>query len=376
MAYGSFADLLRRAKTQAQLRGTNLSSSDVNSMGQGYFSDALDASNTDRAYNLAEASQTLAEQQAATQKDQFAQSLAQSRAEAEAQEEAAKKALTQNYVSSGLQGAGMTAMLLKGTDTGNAIVSGVKNLFGGSEPILSGGGADMITPANEALTGAREIGQGAGQLVAPTVGETGTFTGAGAQGIDAATTLGAEEAGGASLGGVMSGIGTGVGIAGLASAGRIGLGSILSNQGAETAKWQGKLMKEEPTLEGLSNRVTTDLVFGPDHSQDVDNALMVLDPVGTILKSVGCIIVTTATHPDSEEVNITRAYRDKFLDKETLRGYYIIAEKVVPLMQKYRWFKKLVKKVLVDNLIEYGRYALEKAEIESCCYNKAIPVAM
>jgi len=72
----------------------------------------------------------------------------------------------------------------------------------------------------------------------------------------------------------------------------------------------------------------------------------------------GCIIVSAATDPASEEVQIARAYRDRFLSRQTLRGYYIIAEKIVPLMIKHEWFKKIVKKCLVDKLVEYGREKL------------------
>lgn len=83
----------------------------------------------------------------------------------------------------------------------------------------------------------------------------------------------------------------------------------------------------------------------------------VLDPIGI---TKGCIIVTACTSPDSEEVNISREYRDKFLTPEQLRGYYMIAEKMVPWIQRFPPVKWLVKRLLVDNLIAYGRYALDK----------------
>jgi len=72
----------------------------------------------------------------------------------------------------------------------------------------------------------------------------------------------------------------------------------------------------------------------------------------------GCIIITAATSPDSYEVQVAREYRDWFLSPSTLRGYYIIAERVVPLMSKYRSVKKLIKRHLVDNLITYARWQL------------------
>ena len=73
-----------------------------------------------------------------------------------------------------------------------------------------------------------------------------------------------------------------------------------------------------------------------------------------------CIIVTACTSQDSEEVNISREYRDKFLTPEQLRGYYMIAEKAVPWIQHSPLVKRLVKRLLVDHLIAYGRYALDK----------------
>lgn len=78
-----------------------------------------------------------------------------------------------------------------------------------------------------------------------------------------------------------------------------------------------------------------------------------------------CIIVTACTSPDSEEVNISRRYRDNFLTIAELRGYYMIAEKVVPIIQKYPIVKRIVKNGLVDNLIQYGRYALGVGEYPS-----------
>lgn len=71
-----------------------------------------------------------------------------------------------------------------------------------------------------------------------------------------------------------------------------------------------------------------------------------------------CVIVTACTHPDSFEVNITRKFRDYYLDDRTLRGYYRLAEKLVPLMKRKEWFKRWIKKIIVDRLIDYGQQAL------------------
>ena len=88
----------------------------------------------------------------------------------------------------------------------------------------------------------------------------------------------------------------------------------------------------------------------------------VVGAAGGLVKSIfddkgGCIIVTACTDRNSPEVELTREYRDRFLTPEQLRGYYMIAETILPFVNKH---KRLVKLILVDNLIEYGRYALDK----------------
>jgi hypothetical protein len=97
---------------------------------------------------------------------------------------------------------------------------------------------------------------------------------------------------------------------------------------------------------------------------------MVGGPVGAVIGGIvggvsqlfggdgGCIIVSCCHGRDSEEVNITREYRDKFMDKESIRGYYRLADVVVPQMEADPMFKKWVKREIVDNLIEYGKREL------------------
>lgn len=87
-----------------------------------------------------------------------------------------------------------------------------------------------------------------------------------------------------------------------------------------------------------------------------------------------CIIVTACTHRDSYEVGITREYRDRFLDAETLRGYYMLAEKVVPVMKKHGWTKRIIKRFLVDPLISYGEHALDYTDIRPSAYAVMVKV--
>lgn len=75
---------------------------------------------------------------------------------------------------------------------------------------------------------------------------------------------------------------------------------------------------------------------------------------------LGCIIITACTNSDSEEVNIVRRYRDKIMLPETLRGYYMIAEKVVPLIHKSDKLKRFLKKHLVDSLATTCEWKLKE----------------
>lgn len=78
---------------------------------------------------------------------------------------------------------------------------------------------------------------------------------------------------------------------------------------------------------------------------------------GAIGKIVGggCIIISACTDPDSYEVNIAREYRDNYMSLEELIGYYTLARLVVPIMPK-----KIVKRYLVDRLVDYGEVILER----------------
>lgn len=89
----------------------------------------------------------------------------------------------------------------------------------------------------------------------------------------------------------------------------------------------------------------------------VESAIDYINPFGG-----GCIIVTAATDRDSPEVNTARTYRDRYMDPLELRGYYMIAEKVAPLMNRWPWFKRLIKRQLVDKIIDYCQYATGRRE--------------
>ena len=75
-----------------------------------------------------------------------------------------------------------------------------------------------------------------------------------------------------------------------------------------------------------------------------------------------CIIVTACCGRDSLGVMIAREYRDRFADRKTLRGYYMIAEVIVPVMVKSKKIRAWVKNHIVDRLCVYGLHRLNEAD--------------
>lgn len=86
----------------------------------------------------------------------------------------------------------------------------------------------------------------------------------------------------------------------------------------------------------------------------------------------GCIIITACTDSHSPEVETAREYRDKFLDAESLRGYYKLAERIVPKIESNGKIKKFIKNHLVDSLVEYGSYKLGKTDTKPCMKSRII----
>lgn len=73
----------------------------------------------------------------------------------------------------------------------------------------------------------------------------------------------------------------------------------------------------------------------------------------------GCIIVSACTSRYSYETDITRQVRDQYLGPITLSGYYALGGVVVPWIKKSPFIKRMIKRFLVDRLIDYGECLLE-----------------
>lgn len=71
-----------------------------------------------------------------------------------------------------------------------------------------------------------------------------------------------------------------------------------------------------------------------------------------------CIIISACTSKDSHEVEIAREFRNKYMSPYHLGGYYALAHRIAPIIDKSHFLKLIFKKFLVDRLVDYGEWIL------------------
>ena len=69
-----------------------------------------------------------------------------------------------------------------------------------------------------------------------------------------------------------------------------------------------------------------------------------------------CFIMLEARYGDGTMDSVVRRYRDEKMTDRNRRGYYRLAEVLVPLMRESRVFKFLITKTFADPLVCYGKY--------------------
>jgi hypothetical protein len=222
-----------------------------------------------------------------------------------------------------------------------AIVSGISSL--GGMAVLGGYVLKGTALGSKIGLGAATTGAGAG--AATTGGAVSALPEAGASGLG----TGGATAGGAAAGGITVG----------AAAGTAGVGYIAGKIGANIPIGKGKTTEEvKSTASGAAAGAAMGTYVFPGVGTIVGG---IIGGASGFLSSA-CIIITAATSPDSYEVNIARAYRDSFMDYETLRGYYAFSPYVVAMM-KNPFIKKFIKKHLVDHFVKYGEYVLGISDV-------------
>jgi len=69
-----------------------------------------------------------------------------------------------------------------------------------------------------------------------------------------------------------------------------------------------------------------------------------------------CFIMLEARYGNGTMDKVVRRYRDEYMTQRNRRGYYKLAEVLVPLMRKSKAFKWVVTKTFADPLVAYGKY--------------------
>jgi len=69
-----------------------------------------------------------------------------------------------------------------------------------------------------------------------------------------------------------------------------------------------------------------------------------------------CFIMLEARYGNGTMDEVVRRYRDEYMTDRNRRGYYKLAEVLVPLMRKSKVFKWVVTKTFADPLVSYGKY--------------------
>ena len=79
-----------------------------------------------------------------------------------------------------------------------------------------------------------------------------------------------------------------------------------------------------------------------------------------------CIIVTACHGADSDEVKVAKKFRDANCSRNELRGYYVYADRLVPLMEAHDDVREFIKTTLVDHLLAYARWYMGEVKEKPC----------
>lgn len=76
-----------------------------------------------------------------------------------------------------------------------------------------------------------------------------------------------------------------------------------------------------------------------------------------------CFIFLEARYGNGVMDKVVRRYRDENMTDENRRGYYKLAEVLVPLMRKYSLVKFLVRVLMTDPMVSYGKWYYGEGKI-------------
>lgn len=73
------------------------------------------------------------------------------------------------------------------------------------------------------------------------------------------------------------------------------------------------------------------------------------------MSSPGCCFIFIEAY-DGKLLDVVRKFRNERITERNRRGYYRLADKIIPLMQKSKFFKGMVKFCMTDPMVSYGKY--------------------
>lgn len=325
------------------------------------------------------------------------------------QDEENRKASSKSAMVGTIGNLGTTALLANYLKTGNVIPEFIKNagstavnkvsgLFGKTSPALTTGVSvsPAITSSVAPIESFGITGSTAPASLTGTAGQAGTgmtFTGATPQvavnpalidstatGISAGTTETGSAVAPAVGEGAAAG-GTSAGTAGGAAAttvlGYAAPAVIAANYGMPIlGRMLGSQTSEDYKKDPSSNMYTQAAnITAYEWDRPVEAAAEALhipvpgrdtlvgkliNPGAAIVEKVCPIIMTAIYGGTSYEANICREYREKYLSKQQLRGYYVFAEPVCFIMEKHPKLKKYFRKYLTEKFVDYSEYKLDK----------------
>jgi hypothetical protein len=264
------------------------------------------------------------------------------------QEEVNREAKQQAGVASGIQAAGLGvqgAVALADPKMREALMSAGSKAY----DFVSGVGKkpEFLYPDTEGGTsewtgaGAYDTGVVSPSLYPDTVSE---FTGRGVPGVSETASFFSEIPGGAT-----GPFAAGVSTVGHLLAGKKPVEAVSHGVAAGAGAVAGQALIPIPGVGAVIGGAVGDILAKPLYSLGKS----IFNTVGKVFGGGGCIIVTCCHGRYSPEVNYARAYRDAHMDVRQLRGYYMVAERMLTCMGRYEWVHRVVKRHLVDHITAY-----------------------
>jgi len=118
-----------------------------------------------------------------------------------------------------------------------------------------------------------------------------------------------------------------------------------------------------------TNKSTGDKCFTGEHDKPKTFIGKIVHTVGHIVSGIAkavssvvkviskcCFIMLESRYGDGTMDEVVRRYRDEKMTERNRRGYYKVAEVLVPMMRKSKVVKWLVAKTMTDPLVSYGKY--------------------